>query len=147
MKIKFFILLLLLFLTVSCVSASEIDSNSNFTSDSHSINDNYPIIEDNNYQEDELLESSFDSNDAVQDSQVDDVIEVDSWAELQYYCSLKDKDYTLKLKDNTNFYPTKTGDSNYQIKVYNNVKIIGGNGSYIGDSSLNPRTVTEVQQH
>ena len=142
MKIKFFILLLLLFLTVSCVSASEIDSNSNFTSDSHSINDNYPIIEDNNYQEDELLESSFDSNDAVQDSQVDDVIEVDSWAELQYYCSLKDKDYTLKLKDNTNFYPTKTGDSNYQIKVYNNVKIIGGNGSYIGDSSLNPRTVT-----
>ena len=93
MKIKFFMLLLLLVVTVSCVSASEIDSNGNFTGDSHSI------MEDNNFQEDDLLESSSDSNDAVRDLQVDDVIEVDSWAELQYYCSLKDKDYTLKLKD------------------------------------------------
>ena len=169
MKMKFFILLLL-FLTISCVSATEIDSNSNVTSDDYTIADlnSYSVTDANNYsvsddsyqdsnllesdsdfnevvqdsQKEDLLESGSDFNDLIRDSQVDDVIEVDSWDELQYYCSLKDKDYTLKLKDNTNFYPTKTGDSNYQIRVYNNVKIIGGNGSYIGDSSSSPRTIS-----
>ena len=44
--------------------------------------------------------------------------------------------FTLKLKENTNFYPTNPTDSNYQIKINNNVKIIGSEGSYIGDSSF-----------
>ena len=63
----------------------------------------------------------------------DDIIEVNDWAELQYYCYLNDKDYTLKLKDDTNFYPSSLNDSSCQIRVRNNVKIIGGKNSYIGD--------------
>ena len=92
--------------------------------------------------EDVSVEETIDEQycEILQDEE-SDIIEVSNWDELQYYCALKDKDYTLKLKDNTNFYPTKTTDSNYQIKVYNNVKIIGGNGSYFGDKSSSPLTI------
>ena len=64
----------------------------------------------------------------------DDVITVNNWDELQYYCSLSDKDYTLRLKENTNFYPSDFRDINKQIKVNNNVRIIGSEGSYFGDT-------------
>ena len=74
----------------------------------------------------------------------DDEIIVNDWNDLQYYCSLKDKDYTLKLKENTNYYPTDCADSNYQIKINNNVKIIGNNGAYIGDTSPNPNKIDYV---
>ena len=62
------------------------------------------------------------------------MIIVNNWDELQYYCSLTDKDYTLKLKENTNFYPDPT-DFNSQIKINNNVRIIGSQGAYFGDTS------------
>ena len=122
------------------VSASEINDNSTVSQDlSFSSPDQNELSNFQKNNESNVITSN--SQDSLQASETDDVIVVNNWDELQYYCSLKDKDYTLKLKDNTNFYPTKTGDSNYQIKVYNNVKIIGGNGSYIGDKSSNPSTI------
>ena len=129
-KIKSLVIigLLLLIVCISTVSANEIDDVNN------------TLSEDDSIISDDVLNQEEMPQDNLQDSE-SDVIEVSNWDELQYYCSLKDKDYTLKLKDNTNFYPTKTSDSNYQIKVYNNVKIIGGNGSYIGDKSSNPSTI------
>jgi hypothetical protein len=154
-KIKSLILiLLLLIIGISSVSASEIDNN-NVT-----LSENIPIIqsddsyqndiltgdlddfqeEDDNYNHQDNVLKSTDSQESLHEDD-SDVITVNNWDELQYYCSLKDEDYTLKLKENTNFYPTNPKDSNYQIKVYNNVKIIGSNGSYIGDKSSNPATI------
>ncbi|PWB87997.1 Ig-like domain repeat protein [Methanobrevibacter thaueri] len=124
--------LLLLIVGISTVSAEDIDNVNN------TVSDDTPIISNDVLSQEKIITDS--SHEVLQDSE-SDVIEVSNWDELQYYCSLKDKDYTLKLKDNTNFYPTKTSDSNYQIKVYNNVRIIGGNGSYIGDKSPNPSTI------
>ena len=125
--------LLLLIVGISTVSANEIDTT-NCT-----ISEDTLIVPDDVLNQEKINDNS--SKEVLKDSE-SDIIEVNNWNELQYYCSLKDKDYTLKLKDNTNFYPTKTGDSNYQIKVYNNVKIIGGNGSYIGDKSSNPSSIS-----
>ena len=73
------------------------------------------------------------SQDLLQSKESDEIITVNDWKELQYYCSLTDKDYTLKLKENTNFYPDL--NSKQQIVINNNVKIIGSEGSYIGDTS------------
>lgn len=70
-----------------------------------------------------------------------DAITVNDWNELQYYCSQNDKDYVLKLKEDTNFYPTNPTDESYQIKVNNNVTIIGSSGAYFGDSSPNARPI------
>ena len=139
-KLKTFILILLLLISVGFVAASEIDENSTVTQEAMPIScDNITQNELNSIdisKENEMLESD-NSQEALNDGETDEVIVVENWDELQYYCSLKDQDYTLKLKDNTNFYPTNPSDSNYQIKVYNNVKIIGGNGSYIGYQSSN----------
>ncbi|MEE1335460.1 Ig-like domain repeat protein [Methanobrevibacter sp.] len=132
------ILLIILILGINIVSATE---NNNIT-DAQDIS---PLeINDDVKLEDEILDSSslhsIESNDentdsiSLSDDESNEVIIVNDWEELQYYCSLTDKDYTLKLKENTNYYPTDTMDSNYQIKINNNVKIIGSNGSYIGDS-------------
>ena len=144
-KTIFFILILSLFIvSIGCVSASEIDDNTTISRDiSISLSDDFQDelgnVDFQKSNESNVVTSN--SQDSLQASEADDVIVVNNWDELQYYCSLKDNDYTLKLKDNTNFYPTKTSDSNYQIKVYNNVKIIGSNGSYIGDKSSNPSTI------
>ena len=145
-RILLILSLSLFIVSIGCVSASEINDNTTISQD-------IPISLSHDFYQDELGNVDFqksnesnvvtsNSQNSLQASESDDVIVVNNWDELQYYCSFKDKDYTLKLKDNTNFYPTKTGDSNYQIKVYNNVKIIGGNGSYIGDKSPNPSTIS-----
>ena len=78
------------------------------------------------------LETNFEDN--IVEESSDQVI-VNDWEELQYYCSLDDKNYTLKLKENTNYYPSDVSDSNGQILIKNNVKIIGSEGAYIGDIS------------
>lgn len=84
------------------------------------------------------LETNFEDNIIEENS--DEVI-VNDWEELQYYCSLDDKDYTLKLKEDTNYYPSDVSDSNGQIIVKNNVKIIGSEGAYIGDDSPQARNI------
>ena len=114
-------LLLVFLFGVSCASAED---NTNLTISQEASDmgqDLDDILQDSDYQS------------QLKDSE--SKITVENWEELQYYCSLTDKDYTLKLKENTNYYPTNPKDSNYQIKINNNVKIIGSNGSYIGDST------------
>lgn len=147
-KLSSFILILLLLVSVGCVAASEIDDNITISQETSYLGDNLTQDELNNadyYKENNVLKSydervnntieSDYSLEVLTVEEPDDVIVVSTWDELQYYCSLKDQDYTLKLKDNTSFYPTNPSDSNYQIKVYNNVKIIGGKDSYIGYES------------
>jgi hypothetical protein len=103
---------------------------------SHEIDDfNGTQIEDNNFDNVSSIISADSSLNELNSAESDEII-VNDWDELQYYCSLEDKDYTLRLKENTNFYPSSPTDSNNQIKINNNVKIIGSNGSYIGDSSF-----------
>ena len=159
MNKKFFILILLvLFLSISLVSASELE-NTNITS----INDENPIesIDSVDYQDEINLEENHlqvpyqennsdtnylqeSSQDSLKSSNSNEIIVVNDWDELQYYCAQTDKDYILKLKENTNFYPTDPHNPSYQIKIKNNVKIIGSEGSYIGDSSLNARDIMFV---
>ena len=94
----------------------------------------------NNFEDSNVLQVSFQNSLQY----TGNTIEVNNWDELQYYCAQTDKDYTLKLKENTNFYPTDPYNPNYQIKIKNNVKIIGSNGSYIGDISPNARQIQYI---
>ena len=141
------ILLLLLIVGIGGVSASSIDdgnntlcSNISTTLNSNECSNNVLTLSlddsqdenDSDYQKNLIKSSDF--QELLGDDE-SDVIVVENWDELQYYCSLKDGNYVLKLKENTSFYPTDPEDSNYQIKVYNNVKIIGSEGSYIGYNS------------
>lgn len=128
---------MVILLGIGCVSANEsVDVNVTAVSDESPIE----IVDDVAYQtenvnETDVLEVS--QHDSLKSN--DDVIIVNNWDELQYYCSLTDKDYTLKLKENTNFYPSVLYDLNnrQQIVINNNVKIIGSEGSYFGDSTPN----------
>ena len=148
MKFKnLFFLLLLAFIILSIGSGSANEENnissSLYISSSSNDFDQLAIEVQYTYNNDsnrnEVICSS--SQDSIQSKSADEIITVNDWKELQYYCSLTDKDYTLKLKENTNFYPDL--NSNQQIVINNNVKIIGSTGSYIGDTS--PKEV--VLQH
>ena len=126
-KSYFILIFFILILSISAVSANEIDSsNVTMSDDISEINSNSQCLDD--------IEC-VDSSDLLKSDESGEII-VNDWDELQYYCSLTDKDYTLRLKENTNFYPSSPTDSNYQIKINNNVKIIGSMGSYIGDSDF-----------
>ena len=148
-------MLLVLFLSTTLVSASELE-NTNMAS----TNDENPIeiLDSVDYQDEINLEETplqvayhentsdinylqETSQDSIISTDSNEVIVVNDWDELQYYCAQTDNDYTLKLKENTNFYPNNPADSNQQIKIKNNVKIIGSNGSYIGDNVSDARTL------
>ncbi|WP_298521908.1 Ig-like domain repeat protein [uncultured Methanobrevibacter sp.] len=70
-----------------------------------------------------------------------DAITVNNWNDLQVYCSKSDKNYVLKLKEDTNYYPTNPDDESYQIQVNNNVTIIGSSGAYFGDDNSNAQSI------
>lgn len=128
MKLSRIIILALLFLLfiMGNVNASD-DFGFNQTADTLSVDLNLTSSESN--FEDNIIEES--SNEVI----------VNDWEDLQYYCSLNDNDYTLKLKENTNYYPSDVSDSNGQIIVRNNVKIIGSEGAYVGDVSPQARNI------
>ena len=84
----------------------------------------------------------FESDDNPAILEDDEEIMVNDWNELQHYCSLEDRNYTLKLKENTNFYPLDGENSSYQIVIKNNVTILGSEGAYIGDSSPDARFIS-----
>ena len=132
-KIFFFVLLILLIICIGTVSATE-DMNTTLNQDSPSIEniDNYINLKENTTFHEEYILKSDNFNDLLNDDE-SNIITVNNWDELQYYCSLSDKDYTLKLKENTNFYPTNPYSKNCQIAINNNVKIIGSEGAYFGD--------------
>lgn len=149
------IMLIILILGINMVSAVE-DTNTTLNQDENIINDDVALFDDESVQNSdsqELIQNiEVEKSDSLEitvhdtqksdddysqqitsDSDSSDVIVVNDWNELQYYCSLTDKDYTLKLKENTNYYPDVSNPNN-QIKINNNVKIIGSKGAYIGDS-------------
>lgn len=113
-------MLLVLLFFIGSINASE-DIGFNQTADTLSVDFNQSSLE-SNFGDTIVGETS-------------DEVTVNDWEELQYYCSLNDKDYVLKLKEHTNYYPSDVSDSNGQILVKNNVKLIGSEGAYIGDSS------------
>ncbi|WP_298523385.1 PQQ-binding-like beta-propeller repeat protein [uncultured Methanobrevibacter sp.] len=138
-----FVILLLLLLGVSCVDAGEVDDNITLTQEDTDLelsedslkSDVVSSLDDSgDCPESDVVDavSNLNASDESLESEVDEII-VSDWDELQYYCSLTDKDYTLRLKENTVFYPSDFDDVNKQIKINNNVKIIGSQGSYIGD--------------
>ena len=123
-KFFFLILLFVLILSSSCVCAEEINEIN-----STSINQ-YSLVETDNS---DIVGAMNSQNELLSDES--DEIVVNDWDELQYYCSLTDRDYTLKLKEDTNYYPSNPSSSTNQIKINNNVKIIGASGAYVGDES------------
>lgn len=115
--------------SVSAIDVENIDNNQTIDSDSQGVidlNQNQNVLKQDNAEEDM--------------GQSQEIV-VDDWADLQYYCSLSDDNYVLKLKENTNYYPNDPSDSSNQIVVKNNVKIIGSQGAYIGDASPNARNI------
>ena len=125
---KFFIILLLflIFFSINNVAAIEIGDNATWDYiqelELNCDNFNEEVLTDE-YNEKEIL--SLESDEII----------VNNWEELQYYCSLSDKDYSLILKEDTNFYPSNPSSSTNQIIINNNVKIKGSQGAYIGDES------------
>ena len=159
MKIKFFIsFLIILILTMGAVSAEDLDNSISDGMDNALDTDPVSIGSDEIISDSGLLAGdanvdSGDENGQDLDSGLgnaqspiledeDDVITVNDWDELQHYCSLEDRNYTLKLKENTNFYPLDGENSSYQIVIRYNVTIIGSEGAYIGDSSPDARNIT-----
>ena len=138
-----FALLFVLLLSVGFVAADNMeDSGQVLANDSSvSISDGLGSVDNSNSI------SKYDSELSNLNSQVDsklsdsNEIVVNDWDELKHYCSLNDKNYVLKLKENTNFYPNDPSSDENQIVVKNNVTIIGSSGAYIGDSSPNPRSI------
>ena len=140
-KCIFILLLLIVILSLGVVSANEIgECNVTLVSDDSPVElvDDVNSQNESNIVEGDVLQVSY--QDTLQSS--DDIIVVTNWDELQYYCAQTDKDYTLKLKENTNFYPSNIHDNNQQIIINNNVKIIGSEGSYFGDASQKELTWT-----
>ena len=151
-------MLLVLFLSTTFVSASELENTCAVSVYNEDSIDNIGSVdcqdeinfEENplqspykdNTSDEEYLQKSSENSLKASDSK--DVIVVNDWEELQFYCAQTDRDYTLKLKEDTNFYPTDPHNPSYQIKIKNNVKIIGGKGAYIGDSSSNVRDIMFV---
>ena len=122
-------MIMLLIVSIGSACANELENttlNQNAGELEIGINDT-PILESQNI---DVLEET--SNE----------ITVDDWDDLQYYCSLNDKNYVLKLKENTNYYPTNPKEESYQIQVNNNVTILGSSGAYFGDSSRNARSIS-----
>ena len=130
-----FIALLVLIVSISSVSANNLNET-DVISESNLDEGNIEIDDYN-----ERLQVNNDNDDSSLGDDSTEVI-VSNWNELQYYCSLNDNNYTLKLKENTNFYPNDPSDSSYQILIRNNVRIIGSEGSYIGDASSDFRNIT-----
>lgn len=98
--------------------------------------------DDSGYENGQDLDSGLGNAQSPVLGDEDDVITVNDWDELQHYCSLEDRNYTLKLKENTNFYPLDGENSSYQIVIRNNVTILGSEGAYIGDSSPDARFIS-----
>lgn len=124
---------------MGCVSAqNDNDIDVNQTGEVLSVNADL-----NQDFEDGLCEDTLQSTseEVVADDDSEPIV-VEDWDDLQYYCSLEDKDYVVKLKENTNYYPTDVSDANYQINIKNNIRIIGSQGAYFGDVSPQAGKIT-----
>ncbi|MBQ7928174.1 MAG: Ig-like domain repeat protein [Methanobrevibacter sp.] len=124
--------ILALALLILLIFAGTASAQSNEGLDINQTSDELAVSIDLNTSKTNHVSLEATNNDIVTEGESSEIT-VENWDDLQYYCSLDDKDYTLKLKENTNYYPTNVSDSNYQINIKNNVHIIGAEGAYIGD--------------
>ena len=111
-KYLIFIIILTLLFSLGNVFASD-----------EGVYSNQTALDDSNvvdYQNEDILQITDDSS----YGENPDEIVVENWDDLQYYSSLNDKDYTLRLKENTNYYPSDPTDSSYQVVFNNDVTII-----------------------
>jgi len=139
-KYFIFIALLVLIFSIGSVCAEDIGDNSTLEVDDASIEADTVELEDmdnNKISDDETDSSCLSTADDTKLEDSSDVIVVNNWEELKDYAGRTDKNYIVKLKENTNFYPKSLTSISYQIRINNNLTIIGSNGSYIGDSVPN----------
>ena len=140
-KYFIFIALLVLIFSIGSVCAEDVGDNSTLEVDDSPVEADTVDLED--MENDEISDDGIDSSclSATDDDRnlgdTSDVIVVNNWNELKYYAEKTDKNYVVKLKENTNFYPESLTSISNQIKINNNLTIIGSNGSYIGDSAPN----------
>jgi len=126
--VLFFIIVFLL--SINALNAEELENGNNVT---NLIDANLDVSLDKNPQlGDDINHDLKTSNDEVI---------VDDWDDLQYYASRTDKNYVVKLKENTGYYPKSTSNINSQMTIRNNLTIIGNSGAYIGDSSSNSNSL------
>lgn len=133
---KYKVILLALFISLFFIASVSAADNENMNENQTIVDD---CLEDIDLNQNQDVLKQVNSEEVMGESEE---ITVNDWNDLQYYCSLKDKDYTLKLKENTNYYPTDPTDSVYQITINNNVRIIGSEGAYFGDDSVDFRDIT-----
>lgn len=138
-KYFIFIALLVLLLSISSTCAEEIGDNSTLEVDESPLEIDNAILEDSQDENSDLSQLSSSNEPKVEDSS--DVIVVNNWEELKDYAGRTDKNYVVKLKENTNFYPNSLTSISDQIRINNNLTIIGSNGSYIGDNTPNLKMV------
>ena len=131
-KLYIFLIFLILLFCIGSVSADDLDVNE--TLNSHSLNLNEITSQD------DIDDYSIDYQDSLKDGS--NTIIVEDWNELKFYASLNDKNYIVKLKENTNYYPIDLNNSDNQIIINNNLTILGSTGSYIGDVSSQARNIT-----
>ena len=92
---------------------------------------------DNSVQNESYDASYLSSSDESTLEDSNEIIIVDNWDGLKKYALKSDKNYVVKLKENTNFYPKVLSSTSDQLVVKNNLTIIGSSGSYFGDISPN----------
>ena len=129
-----FMVLLILLLSIGNVFSADINDLNSTIDD---VDSNNEILQINS---DDSLKDNLNENNLI--FQESNEIQVETWEDIQYYSSLNDKNYVLKLKENTNYYPSQVDSTDSQIIFNNNVTIIGAEGAYFGDSSPNPRNIT-----
>ena len=114
---KFFMIsitICLVLLSLSSVSANDVnDANQALASDSLEIgtvavSEDIEVVQEIESSDNDVLDSNL--NDSKLQTTSEEIT-VNDWNDLQYYCSLTDKDYVLKLKENTNYYPDSVSDS------------------------------------
>lgn len=129
-----FMVLLILLLCVGNVFSTDINDLNSTIENADSNNE---ILKINT---DDLSKENSNENNSI--FQATGEIEVETWDDIQYYSSLNDDNYVLKLKENTNYYPADPESVDCQIIFNNNVTIIGAEGAYFGDTSPNARNIS-----
>ena len=146
-KYFIFIVLMALLFSISSVCSEEIGDNSTLE-----VDDNPIEIENTGLHDDESIQEDFNEENSLkeeknesdictssnQESKLenDEEIIVEDWEDIKYYALKTDKNYVIKLKENTNYYPQDYAHGG-SIIIRNNLTILGNSGAYIGYATKN----------
>ena len=150
-KLFLILFLIIILLNITNCSANELDNSSISLNDNdlnlNQISDDESEITINNDDSDLNQISDGESEITIDEigsdleKSTEDVITVDDWDDLQYYAYKSDKNYVVKLKENTAYYPKIVSSVSNQIVVRNNLTVLGSPGAYIGDESPNSQSI------